>query len=112
MKYIVLYSITFFLITLSDAAGQKTAIDLLPSTSGQVHPEAVIDTCYTNDSLVRIMPGDLNTSRPKEEIKEDSVRRIKEVEKNRSKNKAGKHPLIFKITNPLRFFIQVTALKK
>ena len=52
MKYIVLYIATILLFTAPELMAQKPAIDLLPSDHGIMHPEAMIDTSYTKDTLV------------------------------------------------------------
>jgi hypothetical protein len=52
VKYIVVYIIFILGLTSLDAEAQKPTIDLLPFASESVHPEAMIDTCITRDSLV------------------------------------------------------------
>ncbi len=51
MKYIVVYTIAILGLTSLNAPAQKPSIDLLPTTSSSVHPEAMIDTSITHDSL-------------------------------------------------------------
>ena len=70
MKYIVLYTLTLFLINIQEAAGQKPTIDLLPSSHAHLHPEAVIDTSYTGDSLIQIFPDIKYPSKPVKEIRQ------------------------------------------
>ena len=42
-----------FLTWLSTLAAQKPAIDLISSHQQYRHPEAIIDTCFTIDSMAR-----------------------------------------------------------
>ena len=75
MKYIVLYTLALFLMNLPEVSGQKPAIDLLPSSHGYIHPEAVIDTCYNGDSLIQIIPDIKQPSKPVKEIRLQESRR-------------------------------------
>ncbi|MEN8203305.1 MAG: hypothetical protein ABFS28_11970 [Bacteroidota bacterium] len=44
------------LMAFSVAGGQKPAIDLLPSSHQYMHPAAIIDTSFANDTLTHIAP--------------------------------------------------------
>jgi len=124
MKYIVLYIITILWITSSETAAQKPALDLLPSTNGHIHPEAMIDTSSTNDSLVLIVPSHPGASTPAILSEEDNIRKnerrkgtgLDSLFKRRNSRKVqesmkpGINPLIFRNINPIRFLFHMTAL--
>ncbi len=105
MRYIVVYTILILGITALETSAQKPTIELLPSTSASVHPEALIDTCITPDSLFLI---DSITPLP---VKEQSVLSgstytgllFPALRKRRDKALA--------LINPFSFFIRFTALK-
>lgn len=75
MKNIVLYTLALFLMNLPEVFGQKPAIELLPSSHEHNHPEAVIDTSYTGDSLIQIIPYTKLPSKPVKEIRLQESRR-------------------------------------
>ena len=125
MKYIVLYIIAILWITSSETAAQKPAIDLLPSTHEQVHPEAWIDTSVTKDSLILISPDYQGTSSIVIISYEDSIRKSRRPQKKTGLDSLfkkrstkmikegqwqGINPLIFKNVNPIRFLFHMTAL--
>ena len=56
MKNIVLYIIPLLLFVFSESVSQKPTIDLLPSNHERPHPEAIVDTVYTKDTLVMKSP--------------------------------------------------------
>jgi hypothetical protein len=107
MKYIVLYILTFLWITTSETAAQKPVIDLLPSTHKQHHPEAVIDTCLTSDSLVVVV-----ASHPSKTYGESMHQYNVPVRDSLFPNRPGMFPLIFKSIFPIRFLIYNTALNR
>ena len=130
MKNIVLYGTVLvigLLTVFTEIAGQKPAFTLLPSTHHYIHPEAIIDTSVFCDSLASIVPGDCPLSSPLENIAKKEIRR-KESKRpglhldslfhksdNRNERpgkRSGNYPLIIKHINPIKFFLQITALKK
>jgi len=106
MKYIVLYIIVLLWINPSGTAAQKPAIILLPSAQEYIHPEVLIDTSFTNDSLIIAIQSD-----PKKESILESKHREKETGLDISFRKPGNYPLLFKKLNPIKFYIRFTALK-
>ncbi len=65
MKRIVLYTIVFttgLLACTPEISGQKPTIDLLPSANQHLHPEAIVDTTFSSDSLVKAKPGEQPSS--------------------------------------------------
>ena len=53
MKNIVVYTLAIMLGTGTLLSGQKLSLELLPVQNEIIHPEAVIDTSYSTDSLIR-----------------------------------------------------------
>ena len=126
MKYIVLYALVFLTITLPHGTAQKPAYELLPATHALVHPEALVDTCHSTDSLERItvtgpyepvLDQDLRkkkTSREenrKRTFNLDSLFRKQNKKKAQASDQTGNHTLYIKKYNPIRLFILITALK-
>ena len=117
MRYIVVYTILILGVTALKTSAQKPTIELLPSASASVHPEALIDTCITPDSLFLL---DSITPLP---LKEKSVTSgstytgelfpalRKRTDKALALLKPGLHPLFIKKFNPIIFIIRFTALK-
>ena len=103
---------------------QKPAIDLLPSSHQYMHPESVIDTSMTGDTLTYDLPLPLNQDPGndtllKESSKKnrfqfglslDSLFQRKENKKVQEKAGTGKIPLLYKKFNPLKLFFFVSAL--
>ncbi len=107
MRYIVLYILTFLWITTSESAAQKPTIDLLPSTHRQLHPEAVIDTISSNDSLVIVVaqhPAKKAENRLAQPIApmRDSLFPKRMSRKTIVHSKPGMVPLIIKGLFPMR----------
>jgi len=117
MRYIVVYIILILGISTLKTSAQKPNIDLLPTASAGLHPEALIDTCIIPDSLFLI---DSITPLP---VKEKSVTSgstytgelspalRKRTNKALAFLKPGLHPLFIKKLNPFSFIIRFTALK-
>jgi len=82
-------------------AAQKPTIDLLPSASESVHPEAMIDTCVTPDSLFLL---DSITVKHSPALKKRTIKTVALV-------KPGLYPRFIKNINPISFIIHFTALK-
>ncbi|MEN8228670.1 MAG: hypothetical protein ABFS38_10995 [Bacteroidota bacterium] len=101
MKYIVLYTMMMaaLLMLFTEVTGQKPTIDLLPSKHKRIHPEAIVDTSFSNDSVVKFIPDDQSSSI-------DSNK--KEKKKKIRRRKSWKS---LKYINPINFFIHITALK-
>ena len=124
MKYIVVYIITMIWFTASETAAQKPTLDLLPSTHEHVHPEAVIDTGSTIESLVLFAPNTPGASSPVILSEGDGIGKnerqkgtgLDPLFKRRITKKVqeGMNPrinsLIIKNMNPIRFLIYMTAL--
>lgn len=116
-----------FLMTLVDASGQKPTIGLLPSAHQRVHPEGVIDTIHSKDSLGKTMQhehassivvsGDRDNRRAfrKENrrrwFQTDSIFRRDSLKSHQAGQEPKRFVRIFLHTNPVRLFIQITALK-
>ena len=125
MKHIVLYTmvmITGLLMAFPAAIAQKPAIDLLPSTQLRVHPEAMVDTSFSTDSLVNFIPDNQPSYSDKENKekrsfwKKESRRPGLQLEslfqkqvssKDRQRKNLTKYPLILKFINPMKFFIHI-----
>jgi len=127
MRNIVLYRLIFgtgMLMILSALAGQKPAIDLLPSSHQYMHPAAIIDTSFANDSLSGISPiprppaaiTDTLAIEKKEKkhfhfgLDLDSILKNGEVRKVRQESGSGLIPQLLKNFNPIKLFIHITAL--
>lgn len=52
MKYIVLYTLLILLLLPGEARAQKQVYFLIPSARMHIHPEAMVDTMATGDTLV------------------------------------------------------------
>jgi len=127
MNNLVLYKITLaigLLMGVFVARGQKPAIDLLPSSHQYMHPAAIIDTSFANDTLSQIAPFPLPdtsyTNSPRAEKKKkrqfqfglnlDSVLHKGEVRKNKVGTRSGLFPLFIKKSKPIKLFFHITAL--
>lgn len=114
MKSIVVYTFAIVWIFALDCTAQKPAIDLLPSSRGQVHPEELIDTIHTYDSLQDLPSGGLDSIYSIREDAKISFSNSEEPEKEvpmRIRLRQGTHPLLFIKLNPIHFFLHITALK-
>jgi hypothetical protein len=127
MNNLVLYKIAFLaglLMAVSEASGQKPAIDLLPSSHQYMHPAAILDTSSVNDTLTYIAPiqetdssatDSLEVQKKKKRqfqfgLNLDSILHKGEVRKNQVGARSGLFPLLMKKTNPIKLFIHITAL--
>jgi len=117
MRYIVVYTILILGATALKTSAQKPKLDLLPTASAGIHPEALIDTCIIPDSLFLI---DSITPLPLKEksvtsgstyTKELSPALRKRTNKALAFFKPGLNPLFIKNLNPFNFIIRFTALK-
>jgi len=116
----------------TEASGQKTTIDLLPSSHQSIHPEAIIDPNFQNDSLLNMEPNDRSSTMYSEDKEKkrifhresrrtgfqiDSVfKKSSSYQKGSGKNNrtiksTGKTLLILKNFNPIKFIMHITALK-
>jgi len=76
MKNIVLYTIPLLLLLIfSEATAQKPTIDLLPSNHERPHPEAIVDTSYTKDTLVMNSPFEKQITNADSEVRKEEVRK-------------------------------------
>ena len=113
------------LMTITILYGQKPAIKLLPSSHHYMHPEAMIDTSYANDSLLKYVPGPLPQLIDIDTLKTDPVKKVRRqigpsfdsiFNKEEARRFSGGHrsnifPLHIKYLNPIKLFIHITALK-
>jgi len=128
MNNIVLYKIiqiVGFLALATAMTAQKPAIDLIPSSHQIMHSEAIIDTSYAIDSLIRMNsyaqpPADQTENVPIENVKKerrqigpsmDSLFRKPETKKMQSTRKTWRISIYIRKFNPVKFFISITALK-
>jgi hypothetical protein len=117
MRYIVVYTILILGVTTLKTSAQKPAIDLLPSASASVHPEALIDTCITPDSLFLMDSIILTPFKKQSEISGSTYTGElfpalrKRTDKALALLKPGLDPLFIKNLNPFIFIIRFTALK-
>jgi len=82
MKNIVAYTLTIMLGTGTLLNGQKLSLDLLPVQNEIIHPEAVIDTSYSNDSLIRYeIPEHLELNKESELSTESEVKTNQSISK-------------------------------
>ena len=117
MKYIVVYIILILGVSTLKTEAQKPKIDLLPSASVNMYPQAMIDTCVIPDSLFLL---DSIAPAPKAEEKiisettytgEYSPALRRRTTKAVLLLKPGFLPLFIKNMNPIHFVIHLTALK-
>ena len=114
------------LMVFPETSAQKPTIDLLPFKHNRVHPEAIIDTSFSKDSVVKFVPCDQPSPMvSKEKEKKKIIRREswkswfyldslfqKQVSKsNRTGKRPVKYSLNLKYINPIKFFLHLTALK-
>ncbi len=128
MKSIVVYRIiivTGFLILTTGLTAQKPAIDLISSHQQYRHPEAIIDTGYAVNPLVRKpalvqVPTAQNQNLTDESGKKkrrqigpsfDSIFQKKETESTMHEKPPVKISLFNRKYNPIRIFIYITAFK-
>jgi hypothetical protein len=109
VKNIVVYIILILGLTSLNSAAQKPSIGLLPTASVSFHPEAIIDTSITPDSLHRFVSPDplsdtITGGTTKLKYSRDATPTFAGI-------RLGLYPLIFKKKNPIRFIIFFTALK-
>jgi hypothetical protein len=128
MKNIVAYKIIMaigFLTWISTLSAQKPGIDLISSHQQNRHPEAIIDTCFTIDSMahdpvtVKASPAQ-NQVLPVESAKKkrrqigpslDTIFQ-KEENANRKQSKSKKNSALnSRSTNLFRILIYITAFK-
>jgi hypothetical protein len=105
MRYIVVYIILILGVTALKTSAQKPSIDLLPSASASVHPEALIDTCITPDSL--FLMDSITLTPAKKQIKISGSTYTGELFS--ALRKRTDKALV--LLNPFSFFIRFTALK-
>jgi hypothetical protein len=128
MKNIVLYKIVLMagmLMTITILNGQKPTISLLPSSHHYMHPEAMIDTSITSDSLAQFFPCPLPQFNEDDILKADPVKKVRrqigpsfdsifnkeEARRISGGNGSNSFPLYMKYLNPIKLFIHITALK-
>ena len=122
MKNIVLYTIPVLLLVFTESIAQKPTIDLLPSNHERPHPEAIIDTIYTKDTLVINFPVEKQNSKSDSEVWKGEIRK-KGFLRGRFRGseilKPGKHAdsilykLVLKNVKSCRILIfYITALNK
>ena len=113
------------LMTITILNGQKPTISLLPSSHHYMHPEAMIDTSLSNDSLLKYIPSplpqyfDIDTLKadPKKKVRRqigpsfDSIFNKEENQRVSSGIRSKSFPLHIKFLNPINLFIHITALK-
>ncbi len=125
MKNIVLYLIAGCLIIFVESSGQKPTIELLPTSHQRIHPEAVIDTSHSKDSLNKIVPRENSTvalsGEPENKsvikresrrkwFQRDSVFQKKVLKSKQESNWSERFYLMFIDMNPFKLFIHITAL--
>ena len=110
---------------LSTLTAQKPAIDLISSHQQYRHPEAIIDTCFTIDSMahepfkVEATPaGDQKLSKSPAKKKRRQIGPSldtifqKQEPMNKKQEKSKKNSLLFnRRLNPIKILIYITALK-
>ena len=128
MKHIVVYKITLItglLLIITSLAAQKPTIDLLPSSHQYMHPEAMIDTSLTSDSLVQFIPPIGPPYINKDTLRKESVKKERrqigpnldtifhrdEARKTPGEIRSMGLPLHIKYFNPIKLFIHITAVK-
>lgn len=128
MKSIVVYRliiVTGFLILTTGLTAQKPAIDLISSHQQFRHPEAIIDTGFTVNPLVReptlvqVPPAksqNLTGESGKKRRRQigpslDSIFQKKETGSTNREKPPVKISLINRKFNPIKIFIYITALK-
>ena len=108
MKYIVVYIILILGVSSLKTEAQKPTIDLLPSVSANMYPQAMIDTCIIPDSLFlsdSIAPATkAYTGEYSPTLRRRSTKAVLLL-------KPGFLPLFIKNMNPIHFIIHLTALK-
>ena len=128
MESIVVYRIiivTGFLILTTGLTAQKPAIDLISSHQQYRHPEAIIDTGYAVNPLVReptlvqVPPAqnqDLTDESGKKKRRQigpsfDSIFQKKKTERTMHEKPPVKISLFNRKYIPIKIFIYITALK-
>lgn len=127
MRNIVLYKIVLMagmLMTITILYGQKQTIKLLPTSHHYMHPEAMIDTSFANDSLYKYVPSplpqffDIDTLKadPKKKVRRqigpsfDSIFNKEETRRFSGGLRSISIPLHIKFLNPIKLFIHISAL--
>ena len=128
MRNIVLYKIVLMagmLMTITILNGQKPIINLLPSAHHYMHPEAMIDTSFNNDSLFKYIPSPMPQYFDIDTLKADPVKKVRrqigpsfdsifnkeETRRFSGGLRSNSFPLHIKFLNPIKLFIHITALK-
>ena len=111
----------------TEVAGQKTSIDLLPSSHQYLHNEAIVDTNSRNDTLATIVPDNPPSTiylkeKDKKRIRRKESRRIgfqldslfqkTDGKSTRTIKRSGNSLLILKDFNPIIIIIHITALNR
>lgn len=110
-------------MTITILYGQKPALKLMPTSHHYVHPEAMIDTSFANDSLYKYVPSPL----PKfiDTLKADPVKKVRrqigpsfdsifnkeETRRFSGGLRSNSFTLHIRYLNPIKLFIHITALK-
>ena len=110
MRYIVLYILTFWLLFVVEIPAQKPAISLIPSKVETIHPEAMIDTTLTSDSLIQVIPVALDSAAADSPGKQIPSGPARSTTGSRERRKGEMHSLFGMKNSLLRFFIHVTVL--
>ena len=110
MRYIVLYILTFWLFFAVESPAQKSAISLIPSKLETIHPEAMIDTTLTNDSLIRVIPVAMDSATAEHPGRKIPTGKAENTSGSRERRKGEIHPLLGMRNSLLRIFIHVTML--
>ncbi len=112
------------LMTITILYGQKQTIKLLPTSFHYMHPEAMIDTSFANDSLYKYVPSplpqffDIDTLKadPKKKVRRqigpsfDSIFNKEETRRFSGGLRSISIPLHIKFLNPIKLFIHISAL--
>ncbi len=116
---------TGMLMTITILYGQKPAIKLLPTSYHFMHPEAMIDTSFANDSLYKYVPSPLPQFIDNDTLKADPMKKVRRqigpsfdsiFNKEEGRRFSGglrsnSFSLHIKYLNPIKLFIHITALK-
>jgi hypothetical protein len=100
----------FWLFLGVETNAQKPAISLLPSKAETIHPEAIIDTTLTSDSLIRAIPAAMDSATMDPLGKQITVGPAKYNPGFREHGNDKFHPLLGMRNNLWRIFIHVIML--